>query len=138
MKKQLAFMLARQQIPYETENEELNDILNNTHLSRHFISLARDLDILDPKTPQDIYKTHLENVRPGFTGANVDSAKQNLAATFVNAFVNAGFGSDKLFEDGSWIYKNKDHGIIPRHLILLLGRYDECCCFFRCYSFMGC
>jgi 26S proteasome regulatory subunit N1 len=29
-------------------------------------------------------------------GAAVDSARQNLASTFVNAFVNAGFGSDKL------------------------------------------
>jgi 26S proteasome regulatory subunit N1 len=37
-----------------------------------------------------------------------------LAGTFVNAFVNAGFGNDKLMvevEDGnSWIYKNKGHG----------------------------
>jgi hypothetical protein len=31
------------------------------------------------------------------SGANkVDSAKQNLASTFVNAFVNIGFGKDKL------------------------------------------
>ena len=28
-------------------------------------------------------------------GASVDSARQNLAATFVNAFVNAGFGQVK-------------------------------------------
>jgi len=46
----------------------------------------------------------------------VDSARQNLASTFVNAFVNAGFGTDKLMtgaEDGtSWIYKNKDHGMM--------------------------
>lgn len=46
--------------------------------------------------------------------ANVDSARQNLAGTFVNAFVNAGFGNDKLMveaEEGqSWIYKNKEHG----------------------------
>jgi 26S proteasome regulatory subunit N1 len=45
----------------------------------------------------------------------VDSAKQNLASTFVNAFVNAGFGSDKLLtasEDGNWIYKNKEHGMV--------------------------
>jgi len=44
----------------------------------------------------------------------VDSAKANLAGTFVNAFVNAGFGNDKLMveaeEGNSWIYKNKDHG----------------------------
>lgn len=29
-------------------------------------------------------------------GPAVDSARANLAATFVNGFVNAGFGSDKL------------------------------------------
>jgi len=37
-----------------------------------------------------------------------------LAGTFVNAFVNAGYGNDKLIvdvEEGqSFIYKNKDHG----------------------------
>ena len=48
------------------------------------------------------------------TTANVDSARGNLASTFVNAFVNAGFGNDKLMveaeEGNSWIYKNKDHG----------------------------
>lgn len=46
--------------------------------------------------------------------ANIDSARANLAGTFVNAFVNAGFGNDKLLveadEGNSWIYKNKDHG----------------------------
>jgi 26S proteasome regulatory subunit N1 len=42
--------------------------------------------------------------RPGFLpadgrqpqGAALDSARQNLASTFVNAFVNAGYGQDKL------------------------------------------
>jgi 26S proteasome regulatory subunit N1 len=46
--------------------------------------------------------------------ANVDSARGNLAGTFVNAFVNAGFGNDKLMveaeEGNSWVYKNKEHG----------------------------
>lgn len=43
----------------------------------------------------------------------MDSAKQNLSASFVNGFVNAGFGSDKLLSDDSnkWLYKNKDHGM---------------------------
>lgn len=54
------------------------------------------------------------DARIGSAAANVDSARANLAGTFVNAFVNAGFGNDKLMvavEDGSsWIYKNKDHG----------------------------
>lgn len=44
----------------------------------------------------------------------MDSAKQNLAASFVNGFVNAGFGVDKLLsEDGNkWLYKNKEHGML--------------------------
>jgi 26S proteasome regulatory subunit N1 len=45
----------------------------------------------------------------------VDSARANLAGTFVNAFVNAGFGNDPLMvgaeEGNAWIYKNKDHGM---------------------------
>lgn len=48
--------------------------------------------------------------------ANVDSARANLAGVFVNAFVNAGFANDKLMvdvEEGqSYIYKNKDHGMM--------------------------
>lgn len=126
VKKQLAFILARLQTSYVSEDDDQNEIISNTKLSEHFISLARDLDVLAPKTPEDIYKSHLENVRPGYVGANVDSAKQNLASTFVNAFVNAGFGGDKLMgvgsgagekegeaqEEGAWIYKNKDHGMM--------------------------
>lgn len=42
------------------------------------------------------------------------SSQKNLASTFVNAFVNAGFGNDKLMmvENNEWIYKNKDHGMM--------------------------
>lgn len=48
-----------------------------------------------------------------YTGAGLDSARQNLAAAFVNGFLNCGFGTDKMFaEDGNkWIYKNKEHGM---------------------------
>lgn len=80
-------------------------------LSHHFIF---QLDILDPKTPEDVYKSHLENTRPQFGGSQVDSARQNLAASFVNGFVNAAFGKDKLLmEDGNkWLFKNKEHGML--------------------------
>ena len=69
---------------------------------------------MEPKTPEDVYKSHLENSRPPFGGGQVDSARQNLAASFVNGFVNAAFGHDKLLmEDGNkWLYKNKEHGKI--------------------------
>ena len=40
------------------------------------------------------------------------SARMNLASTYVNAWVNAGFGSDKLVSPASsgWVYLNKDNG----------------------------
>ena len=50
----------------------------------------------------------------GGSGSQVDSARMNLASSFVNGFVNAAFGQDKLLTDdgNKWLYKNKDHGII--------------------------
>ncbi|CRK88092.1 CLUMA_CG001877, isoform A [Clunio marinus] len=116
--KQLAFMLGRQQVFLElpegsNDNEELVDIMSNSHLNNHFLNLARELDIMEPKTPEDVYKSHLDNSRAPFGSSQIDSARQNLAASFVNGFVNAGFGNDKLLmEDGNkWLYKNKEHGM---------------------------
>jgi 26S proteasome regulatory subunit N1 len=114
VKRQLAYILARQQVVVETEDEPLAEILSNAKLTEHFHALGRDLDVMEPKLPEDVYKSHLENIKPG-QAANVDSARQNLASTFVNAFLNAGFGSDKLMmgqDEGSWIFKNKDHGMM--------------------------
>jgi len=48
-----------------------------------------------------------------FGAGPVDSAKVNLAVSFVNGFVNAGFRKDKLLtlDDGiNWVFKHKDHG----------------------------
>ncbi|BFF97849.1 26S proteasome non-ATPase regulatory subunit 2 [Drosophila madeirensis] len=119
MQKQLAFMLARQQICVDLEEsapdyDDLMEIMSNANLNKHFLNLARELDIMEPKTPEDIYKSHLDNSRSRFASIQVDSAKQNLAASFVNGFVNAGFGVDKLLsEDGNkWLYKNKEHGML--------------------------
>ncbi|KAJ7910625.1 armadillo-type protein [Mycena leptocephala] len=112
MKRQLAFLLARAQTPIEwlrtpSENpdeeidiedefpEDLRECLSNTRMSGHFRDFGKELGVTDPKSLEDVYKTHLENTRPT-TLANVDSARGNLAGTFVNAFVNAGFGNDKL------------------------------------------
>lgn len=48
------------------------------------------------------------------SSVSLDSARQNLASSFVNGFVNTAFGKDKLLtEDGNkWLYKNKEHGMI--------------------------
>ena len=115
LKRQMAFLVARQrlwlELPEAEEDQELAECLNNIQLSNHFKSLAKELNILDPKMPEDIYKTHLENNRGGST---VDSARHNLASAFVNAFVNAGFSNDKMMmvegDKGSWVWKTKDDG----------------------------
>ena len=121
LKRQLAFIIGRQRICLDLEGEDaedqdLQDCLNNTKLPEYFKSLAKELNILDPKVPEDIYKSHLESSRTaGLT--NTDSARHNLASAFVNAFVNAGFGQDKLMlvEGGvkqSWTWKVKEEGMM--------------------------
>lgn len=114
VQKQMALQLGRQQIFITSADPELRDLMSNTHLNENFLRLARELDIMEPKTPDDIYKTHLENInRPSYSGSsNVDSARGNLASSFVNGFVNAGFGKDKLLsgDNGtSWLHRQRDH-----------------------------
>lgn len=86
MQKQLAFVLARAQVPTdwlrtppppttssnievsaEGEDEELElseDLLNalsNTNLSTHFKAFGKELGAEGAKSLEDIYKTHLEH-----------------------------------------------------------------------------
>jgi 26S proteasome regulatory subunit N1 len=121
VKKQMCFLLGRHRVNFEVEDDdeadELNDIIGNAYQSEQFLKLAQDLDVVEAKTPEDIYKSHLAETggfsRRRDTGTQVDSARANLASTFVNAFVNAGFGQDKLMTpDNEWLYKNKDHGMM--------------------------
>lgn len=119
LKRQMAFLVARQQIwldltTEEEEDQELAECLNNTQIPNHFKALAKELNILEPKMPEDIYKSHLESNR-GAGLTNVDSARHNLASGFVNAFTNAGFGNDKMMlvegDKGPWVWKTKDDGM---------------------------
>lgn len=160
MQRQLAFILARAQVPPEwlkppvsvsgsplTEGtddafefelpEDLQLCLNNLNLAQHFRAFGKELGAEAPKSLEDIYKSHLEHTRmqwlyhpiqrsilifpiPLGGPTTVDSARANLAGTFVNAFVNAGFGNDPLMvgaeEGNAWIYKNKEHGASMRIL----------------------
>lgn len=71
MQRQLAFLLARAQVPYEwvqnSEEEEiaedLKDCLNNTRLSQHFREFGKELGVEEAKSLEDVYKTHLETSR---------------------------------------------------------------------------
>ncbi|KAF2129419.1 26S proteasome non-ATPase-like protein regulatory subunit 2 [Dothidotthia symphoricarpi CBS 119687] len=118
IRRQMAFLIARQRIWFDVSDDddpELQECLNNTRLPDHFKALGKELNILDPKTPDDIYKTHLESSRTsGLT--NTDSARHNLASAFVNAFVNTGYGNDKLMlnsdSKSSWVWKTKEEGML--------------------------
>ncbi|KAL6432205.1 hypothetical protein ACFW04_006707 [Cataglyphis niger] len=115
MRNQLAFILARlqdQPLKMEYQGNDAKDIetiFSNGHVNTHFQILARELDILEPKLPEDIYKSWLVS---GSRQMEHDSARANLAASFVSGFVHAGFGQDKLMANTSdcWVYKNKEHG----------------------------
>jgi len=76
MKRQLAFLIARAQIPVEwlhpssaddEETEEvefetdLQDCLYNTKLSQHFRDFGKEVGVEDAKSLEDVYKSHLEN-----------------------------------------------------------------------------
>jgi 26S proteasome regulatory subunit N1 len=137
MKKQMCLLLGRHKVNFTVEDDdddEYNPLIGNEKLSGFFLKLAQDLDVMEAKTPEDIYKSHLAETG-GFSrrreagGAQVDSARANLASTFVNAFVNAGFGQDKLMTpDSEWLYKNKDHGMMSAAASLgsiLLWDVDE-------------
>ena len=62
MKRQLVFLLARAQVPLEWAHsdseedpeEDLLKCLSNTHLSKHFIELGKELGVLEPKSLEDV------------------------------------------------------------------------------------
>ncbi|CAI4221042.1 unnamed protein product [Auanema sp. JU1783] len=119
LQQQMAILLGRHQVYIDFEDvpngDQLSELNCNTHLYEYFRSLARELDIMEPKTPEGIYKSHLEHSRPFGNTSAPDSSRMNLAGAFVNGFVNCGFGVDKMMAEGEdanrWFYKNKEFGM---------------------------
>lgn len=40
----------------EEQRELLQELISNSKLSEGYLTLARDLDVMEPKTPDDLYK----------------------------------------------------------------------------------
>jgi 26S proteasome regulatory subunit N1 len=40
----------------DNDKEALQEIVNNTKLSEGYLTLARDIEVMEPKSPEDIYK----------------------------------------------------------------------------------
>jgi len=118
-KRQMSYLLGRHKSSFRLEDGgDLDEIIGNTTLADTFKAVARDLDVSEPKLPEDIFKSHLQEGglsvnRMSSTGV-VDSNMHNLASSFVNGFVNAGIGSDKLMtvDDSTWARKVKAGSVI--------------------------
>lgn len=117
MLKQLAYILSTQRISIlldgnNDSDNSLREIIGNTKLSELFLYLVKELNLLEPKVPEDIYKSHLDNSKSLFNNSGLDSAQQNLAASFVNSFLNMGYCKDKIIVDNdNWVYKTKGDGM---------------------------
>ena len=114
MKKQLAFFLARSQIPIawvhcsdpeswtppedeqqdesEMQSEEtapptleddVLECLGNLKLTEHFKRFGKQLDVSEPKSLEDIYKTHLETGREYPQTGNLASSKPDLTLDLI-------------------------------------------------------
>ena len=116
--KQLAFILSTEGLFLDDEDVskkidgEVMEILRNYKQSDYYKALAKSLELLEPKHPEDVFKSHLED-KKGNKNKKIESSKTNMAYSIASAFINAGFGTEVLLskKDSDWIFKNKEQGI---------------------------
>ena len=115
-KKQLAFILAREGIFLEEEKKnikdnELMEIMRNYKQSEYLRVLGKTLELLEPKHPESVFKSHLEDKKSD--SKKLESYKINMAYSIASSFINAGFGTEVLLskKDSDWIFKNKEEGL---------------------------
>lgn len=52
----LTWVLDEEQAAKDYDRYMLQDVINNKELSEGFRALARDFDVMEPKSPEDVYK----------------------------------------------------------------------------------
>lgn len=52
----ISFELDDEMVAEDDDREALQDIINNSKLSEGYLTLARDIEVMEAKTPEDIYK----------------------------------------------------------------------------------
>ena len=52
----LVLELDDEMVADDADREALQDIINNVKLSEGYLTLARDIEVMEPKSPEDIYK----------------------------------------------------------------------------------
>ncbi len=90
--KQLALAVGRHRVfALEGLSEEVKEIISNRQLSGFYQELMKDLDVVEPKLPIDVYKSLVDP-----KDQKIDSHQINLADSLVNGFVNLGGLREKL------------------------------------------
>ena len=105
----MAFLLARNRVVVEENDEQLKKIISNQLISNFFLQICKDFNIMTPKKPREVYKEMIAEKQD-----NVSSAQLNLADAFVNGLVNLGTSKDSLFSNAQdpFITKVKTKGIL--------------------------
>jgi len=52
----ITFELDEEMAADDEDREMFQDIINNSKLSEGYLTLARDIEVTEPKSPEDIYK----------------------------------------------------------------------------------
>ena len=52
----ITFELDEEMVADDEDREWLQEIINNSKLSEGYLTLARDIEVMEPKSPEDIYK----------------------------------------------------------------------------------
>lgn len=73
----VSFELDESIIAEDEEREALQDIINNTKLNEGYLTLARDIEVMEPKSPEDIYKV-------GFLGYMIASCTCTFTSFFIH------------------------------------------------------
>jgi len=110
---QMAFQLGRSQKYIESDSlkDEIKEIIFNRKLSDFYKQLTRSIDIVQPKTPEEVFKSHLEDKKQEF---KLESSKINMSISLANGLINAAFGTEALLSNrqDDWLAKNKEEGVV--------------------------
>lgn len=117
--------------------DEVKDAIGNCMRHKHYRALAQEVGVDEPKSSEQVYKTKLTDEsrlasRVREEQVRLDSARANLAASYVSGFVNLALGRDKVITEKDdhgreWWQRQKGNGMTAAagaHALLHLWDYE--------------
>jgi len=77
----ITFELDEEMAADDEDREMFQDIINNSKLSEGYLTLARDIEVTEPKSPEDIYKV---NFGDDLTSAIRNSVPNIISCACIN------------------------------------------------------